>query len=174
MLSHRRGSKIGFRQELSNMMTFQNERMASRRRTKLDVIKMPPSMAPMYEIKVAKSYWFSTLLFVCPRYQLWFILVSSRCLSLQHSNKATQPGEKDYFQLIEISSHFRSVPGTYKGIDSTNIKLEFEDVSILEHFQTITKSIISEMSAWVEPKNFEGLKIDEMFIEMLVSIQNVK
>ena len=75
-----------------------------------------------------------------------------------------------------MSSYFRSVPGTYKGIDSTNIKLEYEDVSILEHIQTITKSMFSEMSAWVQPKNFEGLKVDVdvMLIKMLVSIQYVK
>jgi len=108
MLSQRRGSKIGVRQELSNMMTFQDERTASRRRTKLDVVKMPPSMAPMYEIKIS---------------------------TVVHSAIITMP----FLATFKQGNSTWSIPGTYKGIDSTNIKLEFEDKCLLESNRKISK-----------------------------------
>ena len=33
-------------------MTFHTEKSASRKRSKMEVVKMPPIMAPMYDIKV--------------------------------------------------------------------------------------------------------------------------
>jgi len=99
---------IDFRQELSNMMTFQNERTASRRRTKLDVIKMPPSMAPMYEIKIS---------------------------TVVHSGIITMP----FLATFKQGNSTWTSPGIYKGIDRTNIKLEFEDKCLLESNRKISK-----------------------------------
>ena len=60
---------VDFRQELSNMMTFHTEKSASRKRSKREVVKMPPIMAPMYDIKVEIFYfrYFFMILYRLPQ-----------------------------------------------------------------------------------------------------------
>jgi len=99
---------VDFRQELSNMMTFHTEKSATRKRSKMEVVKMPPAIAPMFDIKV------STVI---------------------HSGKICMP----FTATFESGNSTWSVPGTYHGVDSTNIKVEFEEKSLRESNRKTSK-----------------------------------
>jgi len=90
-----------FRQELSNMMTFHTEKLATRQRTKIEVVKLPPIMPPMYQIKVS---------------------------TVVHTGIISMP----FTATFRSGNSTWTVPGTYKGVDSTNIKVEFEEKCLLQ------------------------------------------
>jgi len=99
---------VDFRQELSNMMTFHTEKSASRQRTKMEVVRLPPTLAPMYEVKVS---------------------------TVVHSGIISMP----FTATFNSGNSTWTVFGTYRGVDSTNIKLEFEEKCLLESNRKVSK-----------------------------------
>ena len=100
------------------MFTWKNDSETSRQRTKVESVRFPNSITPKTHLKVIN---------------IWNQILSNKLIFLKvsiviHTGIIRMP----FTAVLTCGNKKWEVPGSFEGIDSTNIKLEFEEISLLE------------------------------------------